>query len=250
LVKPEFTTMDENALSGRTAGAGEEPETLQEALDRTRRALIQTVHAVSLVAGLGDSYTARHQEQVAALALAVGRRLGLEEHRLEGLYLGALIHDVGKVAVPSSLLTKVTKLTPEEFAVIRTHVRVGVELLGHVTLPWPVQAIVGQHHERLDGSGYPAGLSGDAIIVEARITAVADVFEAMCEPRSYRGALGQEAALAELERGCGVTVDRDAVGALRSLLRDAGPQDIWTYLKADQLGSTVILPRYRATPSA
>jgi putative nucleotidyltransferase with HDIG domain len=242
--------MDENARSGRTAVAREDTETLREALTGTRRALIQTVHAVSLVAGLGDSYTARHQEQVALLALAVGRRLGLEEHRLEGLYLGALIHDVGKVAVPNALLTKTTQLTAQEFGVIRTHVRVGVELLAHVTLPWPVQAIIGQHHERLDGSGYPEGLSGDAIIAEARITAVADVFEAMSEPRSYRAALGKEAALAELERGCGVTVDRDAVGALRSLLEDAGPQDIWTYLKADQLASTAILPRYRATPSA
>ena len=232
------------------SGASEDTASLREALTRTRRALIQTVHAMSLIVGLGDSYTARHQEQVAALALAVGRRLGLEEHRLEGLYLGALIHDVGKVAVPSALLTKTAKLTPEEFALIRTHVRVGVDLLGHVSLPWPVQAIIAQHHERLDGSGYPAGLSGEAIIAEARITAVADVFEAMSEPRSYRAALGKQAAMAELERGCGVTVDREAVGALRSLLSDAGPQDLWAYLKADEFASTVILPRPRATPPA
>ena len=223
---------------------------MREALTRTRRALIQTVHAVSLVAGLGDGYTARHQEQVAMLAVAVGRRLGLEEHRLEGLYLGALIHDVGKVAVPSALLTKTTKLSADEFGLIRTHVRVGVELLGHVNLPWPVQAIIGQHHERLDGSGYPNGLGGEAIIVEARITAVADVFEAMSEARSYRAALGKEAALAELERGCGLTMDRDAVEALSSIVREAGARDIWAHLKAEQLESTVILPRYRPAPLA
>jgi len=228
----------------------EDTQALREALTRTRRALIQTVHAVSLVVGLGDSYTARHQEQVATLALAVGRRLGLDEQRLEGLYLGALVHDVGKVAVPSVLLTKTARLTPEEFALIRTHVRVGIDLLGHVSLPWPVQAIIGQHHERLDGSGYPAGLSGEAIITEARITAVADVFEAMSEPRSYRAALGKEVAMAELERGCGITFDREAVGALRSLLKDAGAEDIWAYLKTDEFASTVILPRQRADPPA
>jgi len=228
----------------QTAGACQDRQALHEALTQTRHALIQTVHAVSSVASLRDGYTAQHQQRVAVLALAIGRRLDLDDHRLEGLYLGALIHDVGKVAVPTDLLTKIAKLTPEELALVRTHVRVGVELLEHLILPWPVQAIVGQHHERLDGSGYPEGLTGEAIIAEARITAVADVFEAMSRPRPYRAALGNTVALAELERGCGVAFDRDVIGALKSLLSDAGQQDIWTYVESDYFASTAILPRF------
>ena len=226
----------------QSVAAVESQQGLGDALNQTRHALIQTVHMVSAVAGLRDGYTAQHQQRVAALALAMGQRLGLDERLLEGLYLGALIHDVGKVAVPTELLTKVTKLEPEEYGLIQTHVRVGVELLEHVTLPWPVQAIVGQHHERLDGSGYPGGLSGEAIIAEARIISVADVFEAMSRPRPYRAALGNTAALAELERGCGIVFDRDAVRVLKSLLRDAGNQEFWAYLESVHFTSTVVLP--------
>jgi putative nucleotidyltransferase with HDIG domain len=231
---------------------------LEEALRQTRHALIQTIHALSAIASRRDQHTALHQQQVATVAMTIGQRLGLETDRLEGLYLGALVHDIGKIAVPAELISKPGKLTPEEFTLVKTHVQAGVDMLQSVTFPWPVQAIIGQHHERLDSSGYPRGLSGTAIVIEARITAVADVFEAICQARPYRQACGCTEALAELQRGAGIGYDREAVDALASLVREAGSQDFWRYLDSTDFSSTVILSppepphvrgRERATPS-
>lgn len=218
-------------------------QNIEEALHQTRHALIQTIHAINAVASHYDGYTALHQKQVAALAANIGRRLGLEVHRVEGLYLGALVHDIGKVAVPSQLIMKPGKLTPEEFALIKTHVRIGVDMLQNVNLPWPVRAIIGQHHERLDGSGYPLGLSSSQIVIEARITAVADVFEAICGTRPYRHARASTEALAELQSGAGSTYDRETVNALASLVEEAGSQDLWGYIDSMDFSSTVILAK-------
>jgi putative nucleotidyltransferase with HDIG domain len=225
-------------------------QTLEQALRETRHALIQTVHALSAVTSRSDRYTALHQEQVAALALAIGRRLGLAGAQAEGLYLGALVHDIGKIAVPAELISKPGKLTPEEFTLVRTHVRAGVDVLKNLKFPWPLQAIIGQHHERLDGSGYPNGLAGAAIVTEARITAVADVFEAICQPRPYRAARGTAEAFEELERGAGSVYDREAVEALASLVHEAGSRNFWTYVRADEFSSTVILPQLEALQAA
>lgn len=224
-------------------------DAIDEPARKIRRAFIQTVHAISAVAARRDHYTARHQERVATLALGLGRRLGFPSERLEGLYLGALVHDVGKIAIPSELLSKPGRLTVEEFALMKTHVQVGCEILRFVTLPWPIHSIIAQHHERLDGSGYPKGLSGDAITAEARIVAVADVFQALCDYRPYRKALGIGAALDELERGAGVTFDADAVRALKALAgspkRHAA--GLWERLEADTTESTVILPVFASS---
>lgn len=218
-------------------------DTLEDALLTTRRALIQTVHAISAVAAQRDHYTARHQELVATLALALGRHLGLTGDRLEGLYLGALVHDIGKVAIPSDVLNKPGALKAEEFALVKTHVQVGCEILQNVELPWPIQAIVGQHHERLDGSGYPGRLTGAAILPEARIVAVADVFQALCDDRPYREALGVRAALEKLERGAGVTFDADVVNAMKRVAgRDRNAKELWNRLLAEEHASTFILP--------
>jgi putative nucleotidyltransferase with HDIG domain len=225
-------------------------QTLAEALRQTRHALIQTVHAISAITSRSDRYTALHQEQVAALALAIGRRLGLGAQQAEGLYLGALVHDIGKVAVPAELISKPGKLTPEEFTLVKTHVRAGVDMLKNLSFPWPLQAIIGQHHERLDGSGYPNGLTGTAIATEARITAVADVFEAICQPRPYRAARGSAEAFAELERGAGSAYDREAVDALASLVKEAGSRDFWTYVGSEGFSSTVILPQQESLQAA
>lgn len=228
----------------RTVGSHDHAQqAIEEALHRTRNALIQTIHVVSAIASRSDRHTALHQEQAATLAAIIGQRLGLEAQRLEGLYLGALVHDIGKIAVPAELITKPGKLSPEEFALVKTHAQAGVDMLQNVSLPWPVQAIVGQHHERLDGSGYPLGLAGDEIAIEARICAVADVFEAICQPRPYREARGCADALAQLEQGAGTVYEREAVDALASLVRQAGTQDFWTYIDSAEFSSTVILPQ-------
>jgi putative nucleotidyltransferase with HDIG domain len=226
----------------RTVGSHDlAQQAIEEALHRTRNALIQTIHVVSAIASRSDRHTALHQEQVATLAARIGQRLGLEAHRLEGLYLGALVHDIGKIAVPAELISKPGKLTPEEFALVKTHVQAGMDMLQNVDLPWPVQTIIGQHHERLDGSGYPRGLAGAAIAIEARVCAVADVFEAICQPRPYRAARGCAEALVELEHGAGIAYDREAVEALASLVRQAGPEDFWRYIDCADFSSTVIL---------
>ncbi len=215
---------------------------LQIALRATGHALIKTVHAIVAGAARRDRYTAQHQERVAILSQALGRRLGLSENQLEGVYLGALIHDLGKIAIPSDVLNKPGALTSEERALVKTHVQVGCEILQNVELPWPIQAIVGQHHERLDGSGYPCGLKAAEILLEARIVAVADVFQALCEKRPYREALGVRLALEKLEAEAGVTFDADVVRALKVVSgAEHNAAELWSRLIQEELASTVIL---------
>jgi len=218
---------------------------LEQGLRRTRHALIQAVHAMSSVAAHRDLSTARHQHRTATLALGIGRELGLDAHQLEGLYLGALVHDLGKVAIPSEILSKPTRLTPQEFALVKTHVQAGCDILKNIDFPWPIHAIVAQHHERLDGSGYPKGLTGPAIVLEARIVAVADVFQAMSDDRLYRIARSRDAALHEVERGADVTFDAEVVRALGRVLADQQTSggNLWTRLETHEgLASTVTLP--------
>jgi putative nucleotidyltransferase with HDIG domain len=220
----------------------EQRDALESALRATRHALIQTVHAMSAVAARRDRYTALHQERVAILSQALGRRLGLSESQLEGVYLGALIHDLGKIAIPSDVLNKPGALTSEERALVKTHVQVGCEILQNVDLPWPIHAIVGQHHERLDGSGYPGGLAATAILLEARIVAVADVFQALCEYRPYRQALGVRPALEKLEAEAGVAFDADVVSALKEVSgAEHDAAELWSRLVQEEQASTVIL---------
>src|SRR5579863_3293061 len=208
---------------------------LEQGLRRTRHALIQAVHAMSSVAAHRDLSTARHQHRTATLALGIGRELGLDADQLEGLYLGALVHDLGKVAIPSELLSKPARLTPEEFALVKTHVQAGCDILKNVNFPWPIHAIVAQHHERLDGSGYPKGLTGATIVLEARIVAVADVFQAMSDDRPYRIARGRDAALQELDRGAGGIFDAEVVRALRGVLagQQSAGDDLWSRLESE-----------------
>ncbi len=218
---------------------------LEEALRATRHALIQTIHAISAVAGQRDRYTARHQRLTATLSLAIGRQLGLDASQLEGLYLGALVHDIGKIAIPSELLAKPARLTAEEYALVKTHVQAGCAILDHVSLPWPVHSIIRQHHERLDGSGYPDGLSGESIILEARIVAVADVFEAITDHRPYRPARGTSFALEEISQGTDRVFDRAVVDALGKIVRAAGHDAgaLWQSIESEvDLTSTAILP--------
>lgn len=179
-------------------------------LDRTLEGIVT---ALGGVVELRDPYTAGHQRRVTRLAVAIGRQLGWEAERLHALQVAALLHDVGKISCPSELLTKPTRLSETEMNIIRTHPAAGGAILSSIHFEGPVLPAVLQHHERLDGSGYPAGLAGERIVPCARVIAVADVVEAMASHRPYRPALGVEAALAEVQSGRGRLYDDAAVDA-------------------------------------
>jgi putative nucleotidyltransferase with HDIG domain len=169
-----------------------------------------------------DPYTVGHQRRVAEISLALAHRLGLDAERCRVLRLAALVHDIGKIRVPLELLTKPTRLRPQEFAVIQQHAQATIDILGRIAWPWPLQEIAGQHHERLDGSGYPAGLSGAQIRLESRILAVADLLESMSADRPYRAAVGMAEALAVLRRERGTRLDADVVDAALALYGAGG----------------------------
>jgi len=191
-------------------------------VQRLKSALIRTIGAVALTVEKRDPYTAGHQRRVAELSVAIGRELKLSEDRLEGLRLGATIHDIGKISVPAEILNRPGKLMPLEFEFIKSHPQVGYEIIKDVTFPWPVTDMVLQHHERLDGSGYPRGLKTEQIILEARIIAVADVFEAMASHRPYRPALEMDKALAEIDNGRETLFDVAVADACLKLFRESG----------------------------
>jgi len=190
--------------------------------ERLKRVLLQTVRSLSLTLEMRDPYTTGHQRRVAQLAVAIGRRMGLSDDRLEGLRTGGLVHDIGKIHVPAEFLSRPGKLSAEVHKVIRMHPRMGWEIMHDIEFPWPVADMIHQHHERLDGTGYPQGLKGDEIILEARILAVADVLEAISSHRPYRPALGVDVALAELRDHSGTRYDPVAVDACIALIEENG----------------------------
>ena len=182
--------------------------------------LEQTIAAMSLTVEKRDPYTAGHMTRVAQIAVAIAANMGYPTERLNGLRLGTMIHDIGKVAIPAELLNRPGRLSKIEFDVIQQHSLIGHEIIKDVEFPWPVAQMILQHHERLDGSGYPNGLKGEEIIDEARIIAVADVVEAMASHRPYRPALGLDKALKELERGRGTAYDEKVVNTLLKLVEE------------------------------
>ncbi|MFP4607688.1 MAG: HD domain-containing phosphohydrolase [Thiohalospira sp.] len=189
-----------------------------------RRALLGTVEVIARTVEMRDPYTAGHQRRVAELATAIGARLGLSGEQLEGLHVAGLIHDVGKISVPPELLSYPGELSDHQFALIKDHVREGHAIIQGVDFPWPVKEAVLQHHERLDGSGYPAGLSGDEITLEGRILGVADVVEAVSSHRPYRPALGREEALAIIRQDRGTRLDPAVVDACIAVFEEEGFQ--------------------------
>lgn len=190
--------------------------------ETVKQALAGTIQAIAVTVEKRDPYTAGHQRRVANLSVAIAMELGLSDDRITGLRLGATIHDIGKIYVPAEILTRPGLLSKIEFDFIKTHPQVGYEIMKDVKLPWPVAEMILQHHELLDGSGYPQGLKGDAILLEARILTVSDVTEAMMSHRPYRAALGLEVALEEISKYRGVRYDPAVVDACLHLFRDKG----------------------------
>jgi putative nucleotidyltransferase with HDIG domain len=171
---------------------------------------------------LRDPYTSGHERRVGELAAVMGAELGLDEHAQRGLRVTGLVHDIGKITVPAEILARPGRLSEVELEMVRTHAQQGYEILREVDFPWPVAEVVLQHHERMNGSGYPRGLSGEQICLEARIVAVADVVESMASHRPYRPGLGIDAALAEIESGAGTLYDPAVAAVCVRLFRDKG----------------------------
>ncbi|RCX32707.1 PAS domain S-box-containing protein/putative nucleotidyltransferase with HDIG domain [Thioalbus denitrificans] len=225
----EHSVLWNSANIGEPGGA--ERATIAQGLDITEHeqgarrlytALEETIRLVAATVEKRDPYTAGHQQRVAQLAVAMARQMGLPEKQVDGIRLGGLVHDIGKVALPAELLSRPGRLTELEFELIREHSELGYEILRDADLPWPVARMVREHHERLDGSGYPLGLVGEAILPEARILAVADVVEAMSSDRPYRPGQGIDVALAHLEEMRGRWFDARAVDVCLALFRDRG----------------------------
>lgn len=191
---------------------------LEASAEQLRTALHDTVKALGAIVGLRDPYTADHEQRVTRLAEAIAIELGLDEDTREGLMLAGEVHDVGKIAIPAEILSKPGALADTEYLLVKQHVAQGEKILSTIGFARPVAAIVGQHHERLDGSGYPRGLAGDQILLEARVLAVADVVEAMASHRPYRAALGVDAALDEIRQGAGTLYDGEVVSACERVI--------------------------------
>lgn len=182
-------------------------------LELIRKTAEDTIKLIESLLEKRDPYTAGHQSRVAELAVAISREIGLPEEKMEGLKIASLIHDIGKAFVPAEILNKAGKLSEIEFSLIKTHPQAGYDVIKDIDFPWPIADIILQHHERLNGSGYPYGKIGNDIILEARILAVADVIEAMSLHRPYRPPLGTEKALLEITLNKGILYDPDVADA-------------------------------------
>jgi PAS domain S-box-containing protein/putative nucleotidyltransferase with HDIG domain len=195
-------------------------EALKLSFEKLRKALGGTVQAIAMMVEMRDPYTAGHQRRVASLAYAVAEEMGFESDRIEGLRIAATIHDIGKISIPAEILSKSRKLTNTEFNLIKSHPKTGYEILKEIEFPWPIAQIAFQHHEKMDGSGYPNRLKGDEILMESRILTAADVIEAMASHRPYRPALGIDAALDEINKNRGRLYDPEVVDACLRLFKE------------------------------
>jgi putative two-component system response regulator len=171
---------------------------LKQSFEKLRRAQNQTVVALASASEIRDPYTSGHQQRVTKLACSIAENMDLSENLIEGLRIAGLLHDIGKISVPAEILSKPGKITQDEYNIIKQHCQIGYEILKGIEFPWPVAQIVLQHHEKMNGSGYPFGLTGEEILLEARILTVADVIEAMSSHRPYRPGLGIDKALDEV----------------------------------------------------
>ncbi|MCL5962390.1 MAG: PAS domain S-box protein [Chloroflexi bacterium] len=195
-------------------------EHLKKSLEQLRQTLNGFIQAIAVTVEMRDPYTAGHQQRVARLATAMAEEMALPEDQIEGIHLAAVVHDIGKICIPTEILSRPGRLTAIESDMIKTHAEIGYSILMPIDFPWPLAKIVHEHHELMDGSGYPQGLKGDNILLEARILVVADVVEAMASHRPYRPALGMGAALQEISEHRGVLYDPDVVSACLKIIRE------------------------------
>ena len=186
---------------------------LNNALNKLKKTLMGAIRAIAMTVEARDPYTAGHQKRVGELGAAIAREMNLNQDQIEAIHISGKIHDLGKISIPAEILTSPRRLNEDELSLIKTHPQVGYNILKNIEFPWPVAKIILQHHERLDGSGYPQGLKAEAILVEAKILAVADVVEAMSSHRPYRPALGLDRALEEIKQHSGRLYDPVAVEA-------------------------------------
>jgi PAS domain S-box-containing protein len=198
--------------------------TNRRSVERIRKALGATVQAIAVIVEARDPYTAGHQRRVADLARSIATEMNLPDDQIDGIRVAATIHDLGKISIPAEILSKPTKLTKTEFDLIKEHSQSGYDILKDIDFPWPVARIVLEHHERMNGSGYPNGLMGNNILLESRIIAIADVVEAMASHRPYRPGLGIDTALAEIEKNKGTHYDKTVADACLRLFREKGYQ--------------------------
>jgi PAS domain S-box-containing protein/putative nucleotidyltransferase with HDIG domain len=202
----------------------QEEQKVREILSRLREALGGIIRVVSATVEVRDPFTAGHQKRVADLARAIAQEMGFSKDRVDSLRLAGIVHDLGKVSIPVEILSKPSKLSEIEYKLIKVHPQIGHDILKGINFPWSVAEIVLQHHERINGSGYPQHLTGDDILIEARILAVADVVESMASNRSYRPKHGIDRALQEIEDNRGILYDADVVDAGLKLFREKGFQ--------------------------
>jgi len=195
-------------------------ELQKQTMDRLLKSMEKTIAAIASTVEIRAPYTAGHQRRVARLAEAIARELGLSEDEVQGIFLAASVHDIGDIQIPAEILTRPGSLSSIELEIVRHHPRAGYDILKDIDFQWPIAEMVYQHHERLDGSGYPRGLKGEQIIIGARIIAAADVVEAMSSHRPHRPSLGLDAALAELETKQGQAYDPVVVAACLKLMRE------------------------------
>jgi PAS domain S-box-containing protein len=196
----------------------------RRSVERIRKALAATVQAIAVIVEARDPYTAGHQRRVADLARSIATEMKLPDDQIDGIRVAATIHDLGKISIPAEILSKPTKLKKTEFDLIKEHSQSGYDILKDIDFPWPIAKIVLEHHERMNGSGYPNGLTGDNILLESRIIAIADVVEAMASHRPYRPGLGIEVALEEIEKNKGIFYDDAVADACLKLFREKGYQ--------------------------
>jgi putative two-component system response regulator len=205
------------ALEGKEKELREREWILQETLTSYRMAVEGIVYAMARTVEMRDPYTAGHQRRVVDLVRAMAEQMNLSDQQKTCIAMASVIHDLGKIAVPAEILSKPGKITDLEYSLIKTHPQVGFDILKDIEFPWPIASIVLQHHERLDGSGYPQGLSGEAILPEAKILAVADVVEAIASHRPYRPGLGVEEALKHILEYSGILYDADVVNVCSNI---------------------------------